>query len=221
MASASAFSIVSPWLCNTNSFSSCSLRGLRGALEPRSHEGCFAGRSGIGGKLGGQSDTSAVPVFLLADSPALILLTFISLFFPVSLMAVTGTLLKSGPILIIYVRLLLHSFLSFVSVISPTRIRTFLSIVKHGMWTKLWATYRLAGLAPCSTNNEERYSPTTGNQCLEKKLNVGEEPSVEGSFPSVIHFMIQRCRCHILRCGWTQHQRPIIRSKHVQHSWSW
>ena len=57
--------------------------------------------------------------------------------------------------------------------------------------------YRLAGLIPCSTIIEERYSPTTGNQCLGKKMNVGEELSVEGSFPLVIHFIIQRYRCHI------------------------
>ena len=34
-----------------------------------------------------------------------------------------------------------------------------------------------------------------------KKLNVGEELSVEGSFPLVFYFMIQKSRCHILRCG--------------------
>ncbi|KAF8495731.1 hypothetical protein F5888DRAFT_1615556, partial [Russula emetica] len=57
------------------------------------------------------------PFLLITNSPALVLLTFSSsLLLLASMVGITGTLLNSRPILVVYVLLLFPSFLSFVSV---------------------------------------------------------------------------------------------------------
>jgi hypothetical protein len=60
---------------------------------------------------------AVVPIFLITDSRALVLLTFrSSLLLLVSMAGITNTFLNSRPILAVYVLLLLPSILSFVSV---------------------------------------------------------------------------------------------------------